>query len=171
MPIFNFEVPQCRRDKGFTLAELLVVIAIAGILAAVAIPSFGPFVAEQHIKSASFDMMSMMSMARSEALKRNANVTLNFDSTANAFKVTAAGVATPLRQQEMFSGITINCIDTTTTPHSIKNCPAGGVIYTNTGRLASAFDPLEISSTTSSITPRCISIDLSGRPNSKKGSC
>jgi type IV fimbrial biogenesis protein FimT len=150
------------------LAELLIVIAILGILTAVALPSFGSFVAGQRIKSASFDMMAMLTLARSEATKRNINivVTPTGGSWQNGWTV-AAGAAT-LSTQNALNGLTIDCW----TSSVAAACPAS-ITYTSNGRLLSSppsFRILNATATTSAST-RCISIDLSGRPNSKRGDC
>ena len=59
--------------KGFTLIELLVVVTIAAIFAALAAPAFGSFIAGQRVKTASYDVWSILTLARSEALKRNSS--------------------------------------------------------------------------------------------------
>lgn len=166
-PLKKFMHP--RKDQGFTLIELMIVVAIVGVLTSVALPAFTSFVAGQRIKTASFDLMSMMIFARSEAIKRNSNVTLNYSSVANALTVVAG--AAVLREQTGLTGLTLNCKSATGPSGVVTPCPAGGIIYTSSGRLSTAYLPLELGNISSATSSRCITIDLSGRPNSKKGAC
>lgn len=153
MPRFSRRPMRRAGASGFTMIELLMTVAILGILSVAAIPSFRTFIAEQRIKTASFDLISMLTMARSEAIKRGANVTIAMSSSF--FTVTSPD-GTILLKQEVPAGVTFTGGST--------------VIYNSSGRLSAAFTPLQLSSTAST-SVRCISIDLSGRPNSKKAAC
>ena len=142
---------------GFSMVELLITIIIVGILASIAIPSFSALIAEQRIKNVSFDIMSMLTLARSEAVKRNADVrAVPAGGWQNGWSVSVVTDGTVLSQQSTLPGVTI------TGPANIT--------YTANGHLSAAVAPFEISST-STTSVRCISIDLNGRPNSKVGSC
>jgi type IV fimbrial biogenesis protein FimT len=60
--------------RGFTLIEAMVVLAIVAILAGLAGPSFRQLIGTMQAKSASFDLINDLALARSEALKRNERV-------------------------------------------------------------------------------------------------
>ena len=64
------------RAAGFTLVELLIGLVILSILVAIAAPSFSTALAQQRLRQASNELRSTVAVARSEAVKRNAEVEL-----------------------------------------------------------------------------------------------
>lgn len=62
------------KSAGFTLIELLVSITILVVLAAVGMPMLGQFVQNSRISSTSADLLSMINLARLEAIRRNTRV-------------------------------------------------------------------------------------------------
>jgi type IV fimbrial biogenesis protein FimT len=68
---------QCKKQKGLTLIELLFVLAIVGILAGIAIPSFVQQMNQNRLVSNANQLLSVFKFARSEAAKRDREITLN----------------------------------------------------------------------------------------------
>lgn len=151
-----------RSAQGFTLIELMITLSILVILLTVAVPSFREFVQSQRVKTTSFDLFAAITYARSEALKRNGDVTLSAATGGwgNGWSISAGG--TTLRSQSAIdASVAITSAATTLT-------------YGRDGRITgSSASTLQLAPnpSVSWISPRCISIDLSGRPNSKLGSC
>ena len=77
------------RTSAFTLIELVVTIAVLGILAAVALPSYKSLIARNRASSDANSLLSLITMARSEAIKRNAPVVLC--KTANGTQCSTSG--------------------------------------------------------------------------------
>ncbi len=63
-----------RAQRGFTLIEAMVVISIAAILAGTSVSSFVWLNQATQIRGATFDLIADLDFARSEAVKRNADV-------------------------------------------------------------------------------------------------
>jgi len=144
--------------RGFSLIELMVVVAIAAIMAGIAVPSFKGFVSGQRVKTAASDFVMAAIFARSEAIKRNANVTITpATGGASGWKDgwSVAVGATQLSQQQAYSGLTLSG-------------PASAITYTGTGRLSAPVTTLAI--TGSDGSTRCVAFDLSGMPKSTKSS-
>lgn len=64
-------------DKnGFTLIEAMIVIAVLSILAALVLPSFQSLIRKQQVSGEVNVLVSLVYLARSEAIKRNSVVTI-----------------------------------------------------------------------------------------------
>jgi type IV fimbrial biogenesis protein FimT len=148
-----------RPARGFTLPELLIVVTVLAVMIAVGMPSFTDFMRGQRVKTASFDLFSTLVQARSEAITRNASVTVTPVSAAwtNGWTVTDAGGGV-IRTTGAVSGVAI------VGPTS--------VVFRSSGRLNAASMPsFELTASGSTVAARCISIDLSGRPTTKAAAC
>lgn len=64
------------RVRGFTLIELLVTITVLVVLLAVAVPAFDSIRLSSRLNAYSTSLVAASQLARSEAIKRNASVTL-----------------------------------------------------------------------------------------------
>ena len=123
------------------MTEVLTVVVILGILAAFAAPGMGDMLRMQRVKTASFDIFSTLSFARSEAIKRNVSVTVApvGGSWGNGWTVTGPA----------------NVVFTGSGRLSANAMPQFGLTAPDV--------PVT--------KQRCIKVDLSGRPVSYTGAC
>jgi type IV fimbrial biogenesis protein FimT len=70
--------------RGMTLIELLVVLALLALLASLGAPDFGDLIAKRRLDSIAGEFVGGLQLARSEALKRNANVEVCQSSNADS---------------------------------------------------------------------------------------
>ena len=63
-----------KRLSGFTLIELLTVVIIIGVVLAIGVPSFREVIQNQRMGTQINELVSDLNYARSEAIKRNSNI-------------------------------------------------------------------------------------------------
>jgi type IV fimbrial biogenesis protein FimT len=151
-----------RTQSGFTAPEMMIVVAIVGILAAIAAPNMADMVRVQRVRTAAFDVVAGLTLARSEALKRNASVTITPTGGQWGNGWTTQDTNGNVVQQQQ--------------PFSCSSCTFTGpanITYTSSGRLPAGGAAAWIGITSTNITDqskfRCITVDLSGRPVTKTG--
>jgi type IV fimbrial biogenesis protein FimT len=83
--------PVWGHSAGFTIVELMVTVAVASVLMAIAVPSFNQIVVSNRLTTQSNDMVGAISVARSEAITRNARITLCRVPNNSTVCVTSAG--------------------------------------------------------------------------------
>ncbi|WP_042884012.1 GspH/FimT family pseudopilin [Cupriavidus necator] len=153
--------PQRTDTRGFTLIELLCALSVLAILAVAAAPSFASLVAGQRVRGASLDLASALVLARSEAVKRNATVSLAATGAAWTAGWAVIAGADTVRTFGPYSGLTI-------TPSA-----AGALAIGNDGRLTGAAMTFEVapSGDTSANSRVCVQVSETGRVASATGAC
>ena len=149
------------RLQGFSLIELLIVLVIIGILASLAAPSFRELILAQRVKSMASGLNSSLTRARSEAIKRNKDVTLSpvtVGSWQDGWQIADPDNAGNfLETLPAFAGLTA------TGPDSVT--------YRASGRIQGNVAPAFNISAAGISAQRCVSVDLGGRPYAKAAAC
>jgi type IV fimbrial biogenesis protein FimT len=167
-----------RRAAGFTMLEVMITMIIIGILAAVALPSFGYLSANTKLKGASTELYLALIRARAEAVKRNRTVAVvatsgdennwqaGWQVIADAnrdgdYADVAGGGDRLVFEQKALQRVTIKmALDT------VEYRPTGRIV----GAVPPAFDVAADSAKYDSLK-RCVSADLTGRPFVKTEEC
>jgi len=155
--------PRSRPERGFTIIELLTVVTILAIVSGIAAPSFRSLIGTMNTKSAAFDLISDLTTARSEAIKRNASASIApvGGDWSKGWTISAGG-ATLRERSAPSSSISINA-------------PTGGVVFGASGRLSGLANTNNLSwsvtSTITGVTARCVVITPTGAARAKSGGC
>ncbi|MFL6631986.1 MAG: GspH/FimT family pseudopilin [Massilia sp.] len=146
--------------RGFTLIELLTVVAITAVLAAMAAPAFKSLVAGQRARATSTELYAALMLARSEAIKRDTQVTLQPVAAAweGGWRIpNPSDTGHPVANHGPVQGATI------TGPQA--------VVYLPNGRVASDTAPSFDIAVDGATSHRCVQVDLSGRPRLQSSGC
>lgn len=71
---------QHKLNSGFTLVEMVITLTVIAILAGIAVPSFTETLDRRRVSGAAEQLQSDLQYARSEAIRRNADVIVSFVS-------------------------------------------------------------------------------------------
>jgi type IV fimbrial biogenesis protein FimT len=150
--------PSQSRRGGFTLIELLVTISIGIVIAGMAYPSFSTLIGTMRAKTVGTDLYAALLRARSEAIKRNASVTLSPVSGAwtNGWSINDPASGNAIDAHAATRGVSI------TGPASVTYGPAGR-------STASAATSFSVATSSGGGTASCVSVSLSGQPLLNRG--
>ena len=118
-------MPHLNRSQGFTLLELMITVAVAGILLGIAIPSFNQAIISNKLTTTSNNLVYALTMARSESIKRNAQINIATDGEVS---ITAGS---PAVKTILNPAIPIPTSITITNTQALVATPSG--IITNAG--------------------------------------
>jgi len=147
--------------RGFTFLEILAVTAILAILSSLAFPAFGALAASIRARGASNELHGALTRARTEAIKRNAEVTL---APAGASLWQAGWRIRDPRDA------TRALEDHAAVPGATILGPAHVTFLAN-GRVKGGAQPSFDISVAGSTRHRCIGIDLGGRASQGMPPC
>lgn len=144
------------RQRGLTLIEFLVTMMVAAVLLGLAVPGFQQLVSAQRLRAASFNLVTDLMLARSEAVKRRVAVQIvpAADGWGQGWSVQFPGGTLARRDG--------HGVEVTTAPAQITFDVEGRVVTS---------DPAVRIGFSASTGKRCISLDPSGRPKSASMEC
>ena len=146
-------------SRGFTVVELVIAMSILAIIVSLAAPSLSSVIVVQQVKAAAQDVYASLSVARSEALTRNTNVTVApvAGDWAKGWTVTDAG-GTVLRRQDGYPKIALSG-------------PAQ-IVFNGDGRPDTTATPFAATAYgVDSSNYRCVRLRLNGRSSIASGGC
>jgi type IV fimbrial biogenesis protein FimT len=152
-------------QRGFTLVELMFVVLILAVLVGLAAPSFAELIRMQRIRAVAVDLYGDITLARSEAIKRGAQLSIVPKDTATS--------------KDWAKGWDVVLTAATGTIIKTQNPIAGGVVASGPDSIVfgaagrpTATANIEIKHTDLTADKRrCLALDLGGRPVSKVGGC
>ena len=158
--------PWRQRAAGFTLVEMMTVVGIAAIVLSMAAPAMSQLLEAQRLRSVAFDLISDLSLARNESLKRRERVSvapIAGIGWSRGWRVRVESSGEVLRQRSPAGG-----------GLSVAGAPTS-VTYDRNGRLAGGAGVVRIELDSAALSQeaqgRCISIDSLGRARSDVGAC
>ena len=141
------------RRSGFTIIELMIVVAVVAVFVTLAVPSMRDMVLATQVRASASDLYQSVILARSEAIKRAANVDVvpNSGDWAQGWSVVAG--TTVIDSHEATTNVVV-------TPNT-----TGNITYRLDGRISTNVRSLTLFTTASAsaIAARCVNIDASGR--------
>ena len=138
----------------------MTVVSILAVLIGIIAPSFSQFLAAQQAKSLTYDLTGDLLLARNEALKRNASVSVTRVGAGWEQGWTVATVAT--NQSLSHRNPVVQSV-------AVSGAPAV-ITFDSNGRVSSPLGSVRMT-ISGGQNDRCVELDPSGRVRSHTGAC
>ena len=92
-----------KKQSGFTLIELLTTVIIIGVVLAIGVPSYQQFLRKNHTVTNANSLVTALNLARSEAVKRGAQVTIRRNAGATQVWENGWSIFTDLNRNGAFN--------------------------------------------------------------------
>ncbi len=153
-----------KTQGGFTVVEIMVALSVLAILLSLAVPNFSSFSSARQLGTTVFDLHSDLMLARSEALKRNRQVSVEpkGEDWSDGWEVVT-------EDDEVLSERTAS-----SQMVAVEEGSVDAVTFNGDGRVTGVAGSLEIGlglSGAGDEHARCIKISATGRPATTKVSC
>jgi type IV fimbrial biogenesis protein FimT len=157
-------------QTGFTLVELMVVVAVIAILAVIAAPGMTAMINNGRATGQAEELVTSMQLARAEAVRRNARVTIcaSTDGASCASTTTwSSWIIHGMDYTDPTSPVDDVIRNNTANGSVLVSGPAAGIVFKPSGMVDSSQN-IEV---TMSSEKRCITVLVSGLVSTTKAAC
>lgn len=117
-----------KRAHGFTLLELLVGIGIIAFLLLMVMPSIRVYLLDTKIRAAAQAYYDGAQQARSEALRRNGDVTISLSDSNRGWSIVTGGITLAAKPAESAAPLTITATTADVTFNGLGNASAANTV-------------------------------------------
>lgn len=150
--MLHFLAMTWRREQGFTLVELLVGIGIIAFLLLMVMPSIQVALLDTKIRASAQAYYDGAQQARSEALRRNTDVTITLDDANQGWSIASGGPPIAIKAPESASRLSVTATTKDVTFNGLGNASAANTVK---------FMPADSSQCLASGPQRCLQVQVS----------